>query len=98
MPNQATSTNRLARHPTIADTTQSPHPKQTQTATQIISDYVEGALADVRAQFVEALRRRGGGASRASSEADAFYEEHVASVSVCMYIVIGLVAVGLLNE
>ncbi len=56
-------------------------------ATQIISDFVEGALADVRSQFVEALRRRGVQGQQGQEgaggpqAADAFYDEQVAPVS-----------------
>lgn len=64
-----------------------PHTKPKPTATQIISDYVEGALADVRAQFVEALRRRGGGSGAGAAGADAFYEENVAPVRVVLCVV-----------
>jgi hypothetical protein len=59
-----------------------------QTATQIIVDFVEGALADVRAEFVEVLKRRGvqgkeqGQGGGGAAAAEAFYEENVAPVRV----------------
>lgn len=47
---------------------------------------MEGALADVQAQFVDALKRRGNGgeAVAAAGGAEAFYEANVAPVRECV--------------